>query len=118
MTAISFASHKWPEIAPDRRQILRVSVGRRTDIRWRTMSDDELIEVVRDDVAQVLGQPVPVGPSHVARWRGGLPQYDAGHAEWLAEVDDACAAIPGLTLVGAWRNGLGLPAVVASGQSV
>lgn len=118
VTAISFASHKWPDLANDDRQILRISVGRRNDLRWRSLSDDELIDVVRADTSEVLSQEVPRGQWTIARWPQSLPQYDVGHAEWLREVDTACAELPGLTLVGAWRNGLGLPAVVASGQSV
>lgn len=118
VTAVSFASHKWPDLADDGRQILRISVGRRDDLRWRDLSDDELIDVICSDASEVLGQPVPSGKWAIARWPQSLPQYDVGHADWLRGVDDACQDFPGLTLVGAWRDGLGLPAVVASGQSV
>lgn len=118
VTAISFASHKWPDLAHDDRQILRVSVGRRSDTRWQALSDEALISVVAADASEVLDQHVPIGDWSIARWHQSLPQYDVGHARWLETVDAATAAFPGLTLVGAWRNGLGLPAVVASGQSV
>ncbi len=118
VTALSFASHKWPDLTNDDRQIVRISVGRRTDLRWLELSDDELIDVVCADASQVLGQSVPSGEWTIARWPKSLPQYDVGHADWLRSVDTACEEFPGLTLVGAWRNGLGLPAVVASGQSV
>lgn len=116
VTAISFASHKWPNMAGDDRQILRVSVGRRTDERWINMDDDELLEVVRDDVAAVLGQPLPPGPSAIVRWPRSLPQYDVGHNHRVARIDDLTAAFAGLSFVGAWRHGLGLPACVASGR--
>ncbi len=118
VTAISFASHKWPDLASDDRQILRVSVGRRSNTRWQALSDGELIDVVAADASEVLDQHVPIGDWSIARWHRSLPQYDVGHAHWLQRVDAATAELPGLTLVGAWRNGLGLPAVVASGQSV
>ena len=117
VTAISFASHKWPEMAGDGRQILRISVGRRTDARWRDYSDDELTNIIVSDACQILGQEVPRGESGIVRWPQSLPQYDVGHVDWLREVDAAAAEFRGLSLVGAWRNGLGLPAVVASGQS-
>ena len=117
VTAISFASHKWPDIGGDGRQILRISVGRREDTRWTEMTDDELIEVIRSDAAEVLGQHVPAGHWTIARWPKSLPQYDVGHLDWLAEVDSATAELPGLTLVGAWRDGLGLPATVSSGRT-
>lgn len=116
VTAISFASHKWPDMAGDDRQILRVSVGRRTDERWITMGDDELLEIVRDDVSTILGQPLPSGPSAIARWPRSLPQYDVDHGERIARIDDLTAQLRGVSFVGAWRNGLGLPACVASGR--
>lgn len=117
VTAISFASHKWPDIGGDGRQILRISVGRREDTRWTEMTDDELVEVIRGDAAEVLGQHVPAGHWTIARWPKSLPQYDVGHLDWLAEVDSATSELPGLALVGAWRDGLGLPATVSSGRT-
>lgn len=118
ITAISFASHKWPDIAGDGRQILRISTGRRNDTRWMNMSDEDLMNVVLADASEVLGQIVPPGKSAIARWPHSLPQYDVGHADWVAGVDSQLSRYPGLSFAGAWRNGLGLPAVVASGQSV
>lgn len=118
VTAISFASHKWPKMAGDDRQILRVSVGRRADTRWQAMEDDEILEIVRADVSTVLGDPIPSGPATFARWMQGLPQYDVNHAARVARIDEAVRNIDGLSFVGAWRHGLGLPACVASGRGV
>lgn len=117
VTAISFASHKWPDMAGDDRQLLRVSVGRREDTRWLDMTDERLLQVILDDVAAVLGQAIPPGPSAIARWPQSLPQYDVDHSHRVARIDELTSSLPGLSFVGAWRHGLGLPACVASGRS-
>lgn len=118
VTAISFASHKWPAMAGDERQILRVSVGRRTDSRWRMLSDEELTELVRAEASEILGQVVPHGPTSVALWPESLPQYDVDHADRIARIERATEQFEGLSFVGAWQQGLGLPACVASGRAV
>lgn len=117
VTAISFASHKWPNMAGDGRQILRVSVGRRTDTRWQQLGEADLSDIIRSDVSTILGQEVPGGPSTFAPWKYGLPQYDVDHAARVERIDAAISSLSGLSFVGAWRHGLGLPACVASGKS-
>jgi len=117
VTAISFASHKWPRMAGDDRQILRVSVGRRTDARWRQLPDDALIELVRAEVSDILGQVIPPGPTSVALWPQSLPQYDVDHADRIIRIERHTSQFDGLSFVGAWLHGLGLPACVASGRS-
>ncbi len=116
VTAVSFASHKWPELAPDGAQILRISVGRRTDERWSHLHDGEVIQVIRNDVSEIFGTIIPDGPAKLTRWMRSLPQYDVNHARKIADIDTATSQLPGLTLTGAWRNGLGLPACVAAGN--
>lgn len=116
VTAVSFASHKWPKLAPDGSQILRVSVGRRTDDRWASLEDSELFEVIRSDLSEIFETVVLDGPAAVTRWVQSLPQYDVNHANTIAAIDESHIHLDGLTLTGAWRNGLGLPACVAAGN--
>lgn len=116
VTAVSFASHKWPQLAPDGAQILRVSVGRRTDERWTHLRDAEVVQVMRNDVSEIFGTIIPDGPASLTRWHQSLPQYDVNHAAKVADIDTATKHVSGLTLTGAWRSGLGLPACVAAGK--
>ena len=117
VTAVSFASHKWPELAPDGSQILRVSVGRRTDERWSQLRDDEVVQLIRNDLSEIFETIIPDGPSLLTRWMQSLPQYDVGHADRVQAIDHATRHLDGLVLTGAWRSGLGLPACVASGRA-
>jgi len=118
VTAVSFASHKWPALAPDGRQILRVSVGRRTDTQWRARSDEALLTMIRADLSTILGTPVPDSPAAITRWIEALPQFEVGHGDRIERLDAAIEAQQGLHLIGAWRDGLGLPACVATAQDV
>ena len=117
VTAISFASNKWPDLAGDDRQILRVSVGRRNDESWMSQSEAELLTTILDDLGEILGSDAGSPDAKITTWRRSLPQYDLGHREKVAAIMQAAAKTPGLNLTGAWRDGLGLPACVAAGQA-
>jgi len=77
VTAVSFASHKWPDLAPDGAQILRVSVGRRTDERWSHLRDAEVVQIIRNDLSEIFDTIIPDSPAHLTRWMHALPQYDS-----------------------------------------
>lgn len=115
VTAVSFASHKWPSLGDDGSQVVRVSVGRRTNIGWQELTDEDLTTMVSDDLATIFDTAIPEGPTHITRWMKSLPQYDVDHYGLIARIDQSLQTRPGLTLTGAWRNGLGLPACVAAG---
>ncbi len=115
VTAVSFASHKWPDLAVGGRQVLRVSVGRRTDSSWAELTDPELVEVIERDLSEIFGVDVRSSSTSVHRWMNALPQYDVGHLDRIADLDQL-SGLEGLHLTGAWRNGLGLPACVGSGR--
>ena len=117
VTAISFASHKWPVLAVGGRQVLRVSVGRRTDDRWLELTDDELVAEIERDLTEIFGVEVEATHSEVTRWIRALPQYDVDHDRWLASVDRELGTLEGVHMTGAWRTGLGLPACVAAGRT-
>ena len=117
ITAISFASHKWPTLAIGGRQVLRVSVGRRTDERWMELSNDELVTAIEHDLSEIFGTEVNATNSAVTRWVRALPQYDVGHRDRIDALDQLLDDLPGLHLTGAWRDGLGLPACVAAGRN-
>ena len=50
------------------------------------------------------------------RWGGGLPQYAVGHLDRVARIRADVARVPGLALAGAAYDGVGIPAVIASGH--
>lgn len=116
VTAVSFASHKWPSLSVGGQHMLRVSTGRRTNDGWSHLNDEELVTQIEHDLSEIFSTEVSATNATVTRWMQSLPQYDVGHADVITGLDAALETLPGLHLTGAWRNGLGLPACVGAGR--
>ncbi|WP_020671909.1 protoporphyrinogen oxidase [Amycolatopsis nigrescens] len=116
--AFTFSARKWAHYGePGGPVLLRGSVGRFGEPGALDATDEELVRLVRADLAEVSGltaEPVDV---LVHRWGGGLPQYGAGHAERVGRIERALAAVPGLELAGAVLHGVGIPACVATADA-
>lgn len=114
--AMTFASRKWDWVreAADGRDLLRVSVGRAGEVGPLQRPDDDLAAAALADAAELLGTPLHPEAVAVTRWGGGLPQYDVGHLDLVADVRAAVAAEPGLALAGSVWGGVGVPACVAT----
>ena len=93
--------------------MVRASVGRYGEEMDLQRDDDELVEVVRDELAQAVGDLPPLLDSRVTRWGGGLPQYAVGHLDLVRRLKAALP--PGLAVAGAAYDGVGVPAVAKSG---
>jgi oxygen-dependent protoporphyrinogen oxidase len=109
--AVTFTSRKWGRTDAT---VLRASVGRYGEERDLQRDDAELVRVVHEELVAAVG-PVPrLVDTRVTRWGGGLPQYAVGHLDLVRRLR---AQLPdGLVVAGAAYDGVGLPAVVRSGQ--
>jgi oxygen-dependent protoporphyrinogen oxidase len=115
MTACSWASAKWPEVAPPGTVVLRVSAGRAGDGRAVALADDVLVARLHQELTAALdltGEPIA---RHVTRWVDGFPQYRPGHADLVAQVEAALPA--GLEVAGAAYRGVGIPACIGTGRT-
>lgn len=115
VSACTFASSKFPERAPEGHVLLRAYVAGPAAIGG---SDDELVEICRDELGSLLaisGEPVV---ARVHRFPDGNPQYRVGHRERVAAIEGALATElpPGLVLAGCAYHGVGIPDCVASGR--
>lgn len=117
--ASTFSSNKWAwtaDLAPDL-FFLRASFGRAREEADLQRPDDELVEIALAQVATALGRPLPTPvDAHVQRWGGGLPQYAVGHVDRVAAIHTDVGGLPGLELCGAAYDGVGIPAVIATGR--
>lgn len=97
---------------------LRASIGRIGDEALLQRDDTDLaLACVRElGVALAADLPAPVD-THVMRWGGGLPQYTVGHVDRMERIRAALAAVPGLEVSGAAYQGVGIPAVIATGRA-
>ncbi len=115
MTACSWASSKWPEVAAPGMVVLRVSAGRAGDPRALALADDLLAAKLHRelvDALEITGEPVA---RHVTRWIDAFPQYAPGHAEVVAAVEQGLPA--GVEVAGAAYRGVGVPACIGSGRA-
>lgn len=117
--AFTHSSRKWPHLAPDRRAggpvLLRASLGRFGHAAVLQRDDDELVALVRADLAAVHGITATPVDAVVQRWDDGLPQYAPGHPGRVAAVDAHVAGLVGLEVAGSWRHGVGVPACIGDG---
>ncbi len=96
--------------------VLRCSIGRHREQRVLQVTDEELVQVALDDLADAVGLSVRPVDTHVRRWGGALPQYTVGHLERVARVRAAVARQAGLAVCGATYDGLGIPACISSAE--
>lgn len=113
--AALFASSLFPGRAPEGHVLLTAFVGgvRRPDLA--ALAADELVALVREEFAELLGARGVPQFQEVTAWRDAQPQAVAGHTAKLAAVAAIEAAAPGLAFAGAWRDGLPLAEVMRGG---
>lgn len=109
LMACTWTSTKFPHRATDDLVLLRCFVGRAgyEEIVWR--DDPDLVQICREELRDLMGivaEPVLV---RVYRWERGMPQYQVGHLDWLAQLDQLLSHHPGLFLSGSAYRGIGLP---------
>lgn len=115
--AATFFSTKWAHLGGSGEPVLlRASLGRYCDERVLQRTNADLVDLVRHELAGLLGRSLPDPVAvRVNRWGGALPQYGVGH---LVRVARARAALPhSLALAGAAYDGVGIAACVRSGQA-
>ena len=119
MTAASFGHRKWPHwqrANPDR-VVLRISAGRYGDDRAMHLDDDELVDTLAREAAQLLDITGPVLEWRVSRWPSSFPQDRPGHSEVVGRAEAALAsAAPGIELTGSSYRGVGIPACIRQGN--
>jgi oxygen-dependent protoporphyrinogen oxidase len=117
LLACTFSSRKWVGRAPEGFELLRAFVGgvRRPELVDR--DDAALVSAVRADLARWVGLAGEPVWTRVDRWRRAMPQYELGHAERLATIEQRLAAFPQLELAGNAYRGIGIPDSVHSGEA-
>ncbi|WP_027020186.1 protoporphyrinogen oxidase [Corynebacterium sputi] len=114
--AFTFSSRKWPHLGERGGAIVRASFGRFGDDSLVQLSDEELIDLAVTDLATATGFSTPPAETYVQRWWGGLPRYDAGHAEAMDAVDGLMDEVTGIAAAGAWHRGPGVPACITDAR--
>jgi len=115
--AVSFSSAKYPGRAPAGHALLRVFVGGALDPATPLLADGALVDLVREEIAAVLGVRGTPALVQIDRWADAMPQYHVGHLDHVAVIRQRLTALPRLALAGAAYEGVGIPQVIASGRA-
>ncbi|QGN32894.1 NAD(P)/FAD-dependent oxidoreductase [Microlunatus sp. Gsoil 973] len=122
--AFTYSSNKWEWIADRATQaygadvaVARASVGRLGEEHLLQIDDQQLIDRTLAEARQVPGWETarPLAAS-VQRWGGGLPQYLVDHRRSMTELRSAVGAVAGIAVAGAYLDGVGVPACIATAR--
>jgi oxygen-dependent protoporphyrinogen oxidase len=117
LLAATFVSSKWPARAPAGHVLLRAFLGGGRDPSRTERTDEELSSMAQSALASVLG--IDGGPvlTRVFRFTRQSPQYEVGHLERLAAIDNHLGRVPGLFVAGSGFHAIGIPDCVADGRA-
>lgn len=93
-------------------ELLRLSFGRFGDNLARSVGDEELLAWGAEDLVTLFGVRTEPVDYLVQRWIDALPQYGPGHGALVAEL--RAGLPPTIAVAGAFLDGIGVPACVAS----
>jgi oxygen-dependent protoporphyrinogen oxidase len=98
-------------------ELIRVSVGKIDDVRFASLSDDQLIRQVIDELSELFGVVVTAREAQVTRWMNALPQYQVNHLLRVAGIEAAAERLGKVVLTGAAIGGVGIPACIGHGRT-
>ncbi len=116
MLACTFVHNKFPHRAPPDRLLLRVFLGGASDERVLELSDDVILQRVREDLHSILGLTTEPLFTRIYRWKQAMAQYEVGHLERVEEIERLKGEMPGLSLIGNAYHGIGVPDCIRTGM--
>jgi oxygen-dependent protoporphyrinogen oxidase len=116
LLAATFVHNKFPYRAPEDRALLRCFLaGPTAETLWQ-LSDEAIINLVREDLQQILALQAKPLFARVYKWKSAMAQYGVGHLERLDRIERLRQQIPNLALAGNAYKGIGIPDCVRSGE--
>lgn len=115
LLACTWTSTKFTHRAGPGKVLLRAFIGGPRREESVSLPDDELVALVREELAAIMGvkaEPIVARPY---RWLRGNPQYDVGHLDRMDQIDALCP--PGVYLTGSAFRGVGIPDCVKQGKA-
>ncbi len=102
--------------AAEGKVLLRSMMGGACFPEYVTLSDDEVVSRVRQDLKMTMG--IDAAPEFVRVFRHpqAIPQYTVGHGARLQKLEEMLRAHPGLILTGNSYRGIGLNDCVAAAE--
>jgi oxygen-dependent protoporphyrinogen oxidase len=116
--ASTWSSNKFANRAPDDWMLIRCFIGRAGQEQLFTRDDAELVRSARAELKTILQIEATPALTKVFRWARGMPQYNLGHVERVAQIEARVEKQPGLFVAGAAYRGVGIPDCIRSANDV
>jgi oxygen-dependent protoporphyrinogen oxidase len=116
LMACTFVHRKFPHRAPQGTQMLRCffSSARMPDLL--THSDESLQQIARQELKDILGLAASPTFARTFRWDRAMAQYETGHLNRVAEMEEILSGMPGFHVIGNSFHGIGIPDCIKSGR--
>jgi oxygen-dependent protoporphyrinogen oxidase len=116
LLAVSFLSVKFPRRAPAGTVLLRVFVGGATHPELFEKEDHEIKDLVRRELADLIGASGEPLLMEVGRHPRAMPQYTLGHLDRVAAIRRRLQRHARLILAGNAFDGVGIPDCIRGAQ--
>lgn len=110
-----FTSTLWTDVAPAGHVLLRTMVGGGRSPELARLPEEQLVAMVRAELAELLGARGEPVFRHVKRYAQGIPQYPVGHHRTVARLRQELTPL-GLFLAGNAWDGIGVNDCVAAAR--
>jgi oxygen-dependent protoporphyrinogen oxidase len=117
LIACTFSSVKFPGRAPENQVLLRAFVGGALQPDMFALDESQMLERVESDLRELLGISRKPLFAKVSKWERSMPQYEVGHLERVAAIENELAQLPNLQLAGNAYRGAGIPDCIRSGET-
>lgn len=115
--AMTWTTSKWPHRASDEYVMIRCFVGGAFRQELVSLSDDEIMRLVKNELKTIMGITVDPEKTVITRWVKSMPQYTMGHSDRLKTIRDREASLDGIYLAGASYAGVGVPDCLKNGAA-
>ena len=116
LLAGTWVTSKWPGRAPAGHVLIRAFLGGGRDPHRLEASDTDLIETARRDLTALMGIDGAPIFSRLFRWTRQSPQYEVGHLQRIATIDQHVACLPGMFITGSGFRAIGIPDCIADAR--
>ncbi|MBI5971412.1 MAG: protoporphyrinogen oxidase [Deltaproteobacteria bacterium] len=106
--AATWTSVKFDYRSPDDAVLIRCFVGGSKNAELVSLSDAEMLGMVREELKDIMGIDAEPMLARVFRWFNSMPQYTVGHEERVAAIEALVSKHPGLYVTGSAYHGIGI----------
>lgn len=114
INAITWSSTKFDRRAPAGHVLLRVFFGGSRTPQMMELDNEALVATVRRELATIMGVKAAPEAHWIYRWPQANPQYDVGHLERVAAIEQALPT--GIFVTGSPYRGVGIPDCIHQAQ--